>query len=91
MLAPAKAPYPAHGPTGFLLSLRLPSPGLASAGSTPISAREGWAPSDSVSAVSSLCWPQILEDSSRGLQGVGGSRSARSSCSSAWLRRYMSM
>lgn len=42
-------------------------------------------------AVSPLCWPQILEDSSRGLQGAGGSRSARSSCSRAWLRRYMSI
>lgn len=48
--------------------------------------------SDSAAAaVSSLHWPQILEDSSRGLQGVGGSRSACSSCSSAWLRRYISM
>lgn len=47
--------------------------------------------SDSMPAVSTLGEPQILEDSSRGLQDVGGSRSSRSSCSSAWLRRYMSM
>lgn len=47
--------------------------------------------SDSMPAVSTLGEPQILEDSSRGLQDVRGSRSSRSSCSSAWLRRYMSM
>lgn len=93
------APYPAHSPSGTLLSVSLPDPGglqqilphfnvrkePAISGSLPKPS------SDGASTVSSPHWPQILEDSSRGLQGVEGSRSACSSCSSAWLRRYMSM
>lgn len=75
-------------------------PWLVSAASTPDQCTEGAGhlrvglskpSSDSASAVSLLQGPQILEDSSRGLQGAGGSRSARSSCSNTWLRRYMSM
>lgn len=91
-------------PTAHWIPLlgRPPRPWLATADSAPNQWQEGASQpraglpkpsSDSAAAatVSSLHWPQILEDSSRGLQGAGGSRSACSSCSSTWLRRYMSM
>lgn len=93
------APYPAHSPSGIPPLGEPPRPWLASADSAPFQCQEGAGhlreglpkPSSDGASVSSLHWPQILEDSSRGLQGVEGSRSACNSCSSAWLRRYMSM
>lgn len=96
-LAPAASTLSSSTPTGSLLSslggplifgwpLQISAPHQCKGGASCLRTS-----SDSTSAVSSLCWPQILEDSSRGLQGVGGSRSTRSSCSSAWLRRYISM